>query len=634
MKKLRFAVLLLTLSMLLSLVACTNTPDPGTESGSTEEAGTGTQGTVEGTEAQTEIPFEEVVLNLVNSGTASYKIVYPSDAGGTVTGAITTLKEKFKEYLGVAPKVETDYLLAGQTADPNAPEILIGTTNRPETREALDSIKAINDYVVMVSGNKLVIAGLNDNATANAAYYFINKVLTKVEKSKQGTLSFSNRQNYYYSATYPFKGYQVLGNDMSLYSIVLPKDSSFSEWRFAQRISYAISSRTGLMLPVVTDDVPNSGYEIRIGKTNRTTETVGKAEYAVVASGNNIQILADCVYGYEYAFEYCNNQILGLMNKSAANAGDLARNNYTENLKKSEIESLVDKKGDLRIMYYNVWGWNESKTNPTEQRNRMLGEICAEVFPDVLCLQEYTEQMRNAAKFPVTETLKAYGYAEVDVTALQNNPRTATPILYRTEVLTLNESGIFKFTVGGGSDKFVTWAVFTVKQTGKKVGVLSVHLAYETTTEGNTYRMTQLNDVIRIAKQIESEKECAVIIGGDMNCTSQSEPYRKCLQNGFTDVQTVAEITDSVVPNFCGDPTFNTTIGVFERLDKTKKPYNDVGIDHVFYLGNGITFKRYDSLGDVCTMAVSDHSPTVVDFELGTYVKPEAETFGEWTKNY
>ena len=71
--------------------------------------------------------------------------------------------------------METDYLKRGQDPDPNACEILIGRTNRPESDEFLRTLKA-NEYGFAVIGNKLVITGWSDLTVNLAMDLFISKI--------------------------------------------------------------------------------------------------------------------------------------------------------------------------------------------------------------------------------------------------------------------------------------------------------------------------------------------------------------------------------------------------------------------------------------------------------------------------
>ena len=71
--------------------------------------------------------------------------------------------------------MDTDYLKRGQDPDPNACEILIGRTNRPESDEFLRTLKA-NEYGFAVIGNKLVITGWSDLTINLAMDLFISKI--------------------------------------------------------------------------------------------------------------------------------------------------------------------------------------------------------------------------------------------------------------------------------------------------------------------------------------------------------------------------------------------------------------------------------------------------------------------------
>ncbi len=283
------------------------------------------------------------------------------------------------------------------------------------------------------------------------------------------------------------------------------------------------------------------------------------------------------------------------------------------------------------IMYHNIWGWNESETNPTPLRNRYLFDSYLTYRPEILCLQEVTRMMRFNGEFPIIAKLCENGYAEAEVEPYKEKYYTATPILYRTDVFKLTDKGVYKFgTVegapdegSGGADKFITWAVLERIESGELLGVVSVHLAYQRGEEGEAFRLSQVPLVLETAKNIAEKYSCPVIVGGDMNCNQLSKPYAAYLEGGLSDVfDYFPKDGEGRNPN-CDDytshygyPVFNTEKGVFERHQTIPARKYWEAIDHIFYLGDKLNFHYFKIVTDTDALLGSDHAPLLIEVDV------------------
>lgn len=153
------AVLLVLLTL---LTACAPAGEPEV---TTEEA----------TEADTLPESSDIVL--IDENEEDYMIIRPMNAGTyEVEGAKNinmTLREVFPTW---DMKIADDFVKGAardEAIENNDKEILVGETNRKESREVLASL-AEGDYVIRFVGNKLVILGCDQYATNCAAEYFIN----------------------------------------------------------------------------------------------------------------------------------------------------------------------------------------------------------------------------------------------------------------------------------------------------------------------------------------------------------------------------------------------------------------------------------------------------------------------------
>ncbi len=397
-------------------------------------------------------------------------------------------------------------------------------------------------------------------------------------------------------------------NRLQNFKIILSDNCTFVEYRFA-RLFQSLANEEDLCFEICKDEGKAHSGVIYIGR-----KCAGQYEYVVAKHENGIDISARSLYAYESLLGYIReNSVSGVLN-SALCGKEIRTDIRARLLGAGELIHSRTPNTKYRIMYHNIWGWNESETNPTEQRNMMLGALYSEYAPDVLCLVECTAQMRNPDKSSVIADLEGRGFVEVDSPIIKDF-KTATPILYNPERMEVLESGTYKFAVGGGNDKFATHAVLKGKDSANCFGVISVHLAYQQTPEGEEFRLLQVPEVMQIARDIQSKYNCSVIIGGDMNCWTPNAPYKKFGELGARDIRDYAKISDDLGTAH-PYPTYNSQTGLMERKEFSPRTYSDAALDHIFFIGEDFEFGRFATVNDNYTMCTSDHCPIVIDFNV------------------
>lgn len=144
------------------------TEDTDTESDT--ESDTDTDADTESeSEEDTEIPVEDISLS-------DYTLIRPDKASERLLDAISDFYGSLIMLTGKSNLFTTDYVPKGESVDPEALEILIGHTNRPETQQVLSEISG-DEYAVAVVGKKIVITGKTDSVTVAAVDYFIENYL-------------------------------------------------------------------------------------------------------------------------------------------------------------------------------------------------------------------------------------------------------------------------------------------------------------------------------------------------------------------------------------------------------------------------------------------------------------------------
>ena len=130
--------------------------------GKTEPSGTPTDTT--GTEEK--IPD----VSLLENGAFTYRLIRSDSGKGNATEVCATLKKALRTVTGAEIEILTDF--ENRESNDDIREILVGSTNRAASVDAMNGLRA-NEYVVRVTGNKIVIAGGSDEMLTMAAKQFL-----------------------------------------------------------------------------------------------------------------------------------------------------------------------------------------------------------------------------------------------------------------------------------------------------------------------------------------------------------------------------------------------------------------------------------------------------------------------------
>lgn len=126
---------------------------------------------------------EETYLKIIENGELLYTLVRPEKCTSTLFSAIKSIRSTIEDKLGISVKDTDDWVqgkpVAGEYIS-DEPEILVGETNRRESRDVYLTLSA-GEYAIRAVGNKIVIIGYNDNLTVVATERFINDYVVAAE---------------------------------------------------------------------------------------------------------------------------------------------------------------------------------------------------------------------------------------------------------------------------------------------------------------------------------------------------------------------------------------------------------------------------------------------------------------------
>jgi len=430
----------------------------------------------------------------------------------------------------------------------------------------------------------------------------------------------------------------INGTPITNYTIVIPENFLVSDYRLAVYLKKQLDTLYGSNVAIATDKSTYAN-EILVGNTKRTTAAapIGENEYAIEIKDGTLQLQASSMYAYEELLNCVTKKIFRENTVEIfLSEGLLYKYDVTEILQSDDRHYTLERDGDVRIMFFNMWGNSTLSRGHRDQKQMLSAEVVNAYHPDVVGFQEFNDCNRNDGWYSIdTLLVEKFGYAEVDVSSFTNTDDQAggkltndgsrdnnnfTPIFYDPNEVTVYAKGYQSYdsAYNDYGSKSYTWAVFTDKDTGKRFGVISTHFWYaHTNTNDNLARMNNAKLCIAQANTIISTYNCPVFLGGDLNMglnSSDNDPYKLLTQasgtysfnntswtvGGFTDVQVSAKRTEDhkasagypiYQPMFVKGTNISVSITLKSGATETRQ-FDNKAVD------NSETYTKCDTNGD------------------------------------
>ncbi len=123
---------------------------------------------------------------LMEDGKSVYSVVRGEKADELTVAAAVEFNRRFAGLTGSRLDIRTDYLKAGEAADAEAREILIGDTNRPESASAAEGLEA-GCFRIRTVGRKIVICASKPELLEKALDRFFGEILADAGTAEAGT---------------------------------------------------------------------------------------------------------------------------------------------------------------------------------------------------------------------------------------------------------------------------------------------------------------------------------------------------------------------------------------------------------------------------------------------------------------
>ncbi len=246
-------------------------------------------------------------------GLADYYIIRSDLASDVERDAMMKLKNSIKNGLDIDLAPSTDWIGGDQVE--HEKEIIIGDTQRAASRAALKGL-SFGDFVIKRIGEKIVIAGGSDSATAKAVDFFIAHFINVYG----GCLDIPVGDGYIYEHEYMFDSLTIDGEDISEFSLY-----AYPEVDISGVSEYIAENVYGVVLPVAQEKTDSGKYIIFDNS-------------GLIANGFSIELKYDgnlyvtgSVNTAQYAVEYFKKDFFKALEKKSSNCNIAIQDNYVGN---------------------------------------------------------------------------------------------------------------------------------------------------------------------------------------------------------------------------------------------------------------------------------------------------------------
>ena len=458
-----------------------------------------------------------VYASIAREQLANYEIIYAKDSSKEVKSEVQKIPNIVFDAYEIILNQRTDLYYEGvDSLAKGQYEILIGNTNREESATFLSNLKW-DDYGYGIVGDKLVIAGKNEDGTLKALRAFLEHI-----QGNTGEVFFTNQNQLLVQKQYPYSNITINGIFATDLAIVCNEESLGG---VAQIIRDAIIEACGIAVPIVTDSPEDSVQnKIVIGHTDmiiidNAPEDIayptGKEFYISMLAGG-IFVDANTMAGYLSAANRIATQI------ATTNVGNitLSHGQYTG-------------EDAIGVMSFNLMVMGRFDA----QRADNVIQIIRKYRPSIVGVQEADDKWINALSQELGDLYTIVGEGRND-----DGSGEHSAILYLTEGFDCLESGTkwLSYTPDTPGSKLadshytriMTYVHLVRKSDGKEFLHVNTHLDYGTTFEEELTKREQMRILLA---EIEKFAGIPTIITGDFNATVDSLVYRKIINNGYTD---------------------------------------------------------------------------------------------------
>ncbi len=234
-------------------------------------------------------------IDLFADGISHYTVIYDADLSEGAKDSMDLILNRYKNAHGIALTVKSDKESAVVTA--TACEILLGNTNRPESKDASARVRK-GEYILYydTESTRVVINSYSNGDLGTALEYFLSHYADTAAKR----ISVPHDLFYLYYTDFSLQSLSVDGVDIREYRVVIPKGCDILTQYAAETLIDHVQSYAGITLSLAYDTAAEQDYEILIGDTRRTASHIGTtlsgSQYVLMKNGTKLVMKGSGVY--------------------------------------------------------------------------------------------------------------------------------------------------------------------------------------------------------------------------------------------------------------------------------------------------------------------------------------------------
>lgn len=219
----------------------------------------------------------------------AYRIVLPAECSAALYEKAESLSLLLSGKVGARVTVKFDY---ETVLDAEVPELLLGYTSRPLSKEFLASLKR-DDYLCRSDGRGgAVIGGKTDGATLAAVDRFCAEILPSATAERL----MSEEVGFFYEGSYTGERALLNGFELNRYCLVYPNGADAEIRELLHRFRDGIAARSGYVLDVFSD-TEIQGVEKQIRLTVDSDEARGYLA-CIDPTSTGIEISSRGIFGF------------------------------------------------------------------------------------------------------------------------------------------------------------------------------------------------------------------------------------------------------------------------------------------------------------------------------------------------
>lgn len=288
---------------------------------------------------------------------------------------------------------------------------------------------------------------------------------------------------------------------------------------------------------------------------------------------------------------------------------DLNNYDYPDGFEDMLAQSYSDRQDetDLRIMSFNmlvhIAGWGGL---PVEPRAKMFTAVLDKYMPDIIAGQEVCSDWHKVLKDNIYDK---YEVIEPKINLFSYNK---TPLFFNKNTLTLIESGYMPYSEGDNNGcRAVTWGLFEIKASGKRVVVTDTHLDLirgKDIQKELAVMSRQADELLALLDELTERYGCAILACGDYNSQENGEgtdSHGNPLGD-YAAAEIYAKLAEKTT-----DIKYAEGVNVIGQSDATYEPT----WDHIFAVGE-VGALDFFVLCDELYLEMSDHYAIIADVIL------------------